>query len=310
MKAVAAWMSNRGLQGVAPSANEVRAFCPFHAGDIPTLAVYATGRFVCWSARCGERGNWKELAIRIGGSPPTRGRLLHQATVTVYPEAHLYLYPYAYQSLAERGISAKLAHDYNIRWDTRPARDALLLPSHDEKAQVVGLTWRYKDARRYRHHPGMPRDRLLYGLFRHEGHAAVLVEGFFDKLRLAHFGVPSLSSYGAALTDRQVAVMVASGVTELVVMYDNDLAGFVGAIRAWDVAHNRVDITFAMAYTGLWPKDPGESDWPTLRRLLQQPVGLDEMWRNATERWEAEWHRMRLKRLPGFGRPKRGGRKW
>jgi hypothetical protein len=292
MRAVAAWLVLRGVERVQASAHEVRAMCPFHAGDIPTLAVYESGRFVCWSARCAARGTWQQLADRVGGTPPDRRALVPRQEMVVYPEAYLHGYPYAYRELARRGIGARVAHAFNVRWDIRPERGALLLPSHSSSGQMVGVTWRYPDDRRYRHHRGFPRGRLCYGLHLLRGRTmAVVTEGFFDTLRLVQFGIPALSTYGASLTEDQVTELVTAGIDCLVFMYDNDLAGFTGAFRAWDLAHNKVDIHFAMGYKGAWPKDPGESDWTTVRRLLNHPVDLGTLWREATERW-AECHEM------------------
>jgi DNA primase len=87
--------------------------------------------------------------------------------------------------------------------------------------------------------PVFSKGRLLYGLnyarnnIRREN-KAVLVEGYFDVVRLVEFGIENVvAPLGTALTDEQVALL-GRYTRNVVLLYDSDAAGLKATFRAGD----------------------------------------------------------------------------
>ncbi len=121
----------------------------------------------------------------------------------------------------------------------------LLFPIHDLRGRVVGFGGRVlgEGEPKYLNSPDTPifhKGTLLYNL--HAGkHAirraerAVVVEGYFDVLRLVDVGVEEVvAPLGTALTPEQ-AQLVKRYTKNVVLLYDNDAAGLRASFRAGDV---------------------------------------------------------------------------
>jgi DNA primase len=120
----------------------------------------------------------------------------------------------------------------------------LLFPIHDLRGRVVGFGGRIvgEGEPKYLNSPDSPifhKGRLLYQL--HEAkHAirkaerAVIVEGYFDVLRLVDAGVEeAVAPLGTALT-RDQADLLKRYTKSVVLLYDNDAAGLRASFRAAD----------------------------------------------------------------------------
>jgi DNA primase len=123
-------------------------------------------------------------------------------------------------------------------------RQRLLFPIHDLRGRVVGFGGRSLDGRepKYLNSPETPifhKGGMLYNLhhakqaIRREG-AALLVEGYFDVLRLLLAGVDHVvAPMGTALTPEQAGLL--KRFTPLVVLlYDSDAAGLRATFRTAD----------------------------------------------------------------------------
>lgn len=277
--ALAAWLEHAGLQRVSGTGQGARATCPFHDDPHRTFAVYTNGRYRCWSTRCGKSGFIKELEELFGITAPVlvEALALPADEMPEIPRARLAPYRYAYEEAAKRGIPKSEVEAWDLRWDHRPEKKAILIPVHDDRGRIVSCIWRFSDSRRYRNHPGLPRASLLYGLWRVTGDEVYLCEGPGDAWKLWSLGYQAVASLGAHLTEGQVAALARRGIGSVVIWYDNDKAGFEGAMLAADRLHGLVDVSFAMGYAGSWPKDPGECDAITAARLSRQRLGIREL---------------------------------
>ncbi len=123
-------------------------------------------------------------------------------------------------------------------------RERLLFPIHDLRGRVVGFGGRLlRDGEpKYLNSPETPlfqKGRLLYNL--HAARAAIrqqatvlLVEGYFDVLRLVLAGVEYVvAGLGTALTPDQ-AVLLRRTAQAAVLLYDSDAAGLRATFRAGD----------------------------------------------------------------------------
>jgi DNA primase len=123
-------------------------------------------------------------------------------------------------------------------------RARLLFPIHDLRGRVVGFGGRLlgPGEPKYLNSPETPifsKGRMLYNLhsakqaIRRE-ESALLVEGYFDVLRLSLAGVDNVvAPLGTALTGEQAALL-RRYTTSVTLLYDSDLAGLRATFRAGD----------------------------------------------------------------------------
>lgn len=124
-------------------------------------------------------------------------------------------------------------------------RNRLIFPLHDLRGRVVGFGGRLlgDGEPKYLNSPETPifhKGEQLYHLhvarnaIRKEGFA-LLVEGYFDALRLAHAGIDHVvAPLGTALTGAQ-AKLLRRYTQDVVLCYDGDKAGTAASFRAADV---------------------------------------------------------------------------
>jgi DNA primase len=143
--------------------------------------------------------------------------------------------------LLEAGLAARRA-DGSVRprfWNR------LLFPIHDLRGRVVGFGGRVlgEGEPKYLNSPDSPifhKGSLLYNLHdaKHairKSERAVVVEGYFDVLRLVESGIEeSVAPLGTGLTVDQ-AQLLKRYTQSVVLLYDNDAAGLRASFRAADV---------------------------------------------------------------------------
>lgn len=123
-------------------------------------------------------------------------------------------------------------------------RGRLLFPIHDLRSRVVGFGGRILDQGepKYLNSPETPifhKGQLLYHLHvaKHamrKAERAILVEGYFDVLRLAHAGIEEVvAPLGTGLTADQ-AQLIKRHTAQVILLYDSDAAGLRATFRAGD----------------------------------------------------------------------------
>jgi DNA primase len=112
-------------------------------------------------------------------------------------------------------------------------RGRMVFPIHDERGELVAYAGRAMDGRepRYLFPPGFRKSQVVFNLHRaiksaaRQGGVAIVVEGFFDCLKVHQAGYGNVVALmGASVSDRQ-AELLDTHFRELVVMLDGDAAG-------------------------------------------------------------------------------------
>ena len=123
-------------------------------------------------------------------------------------------------------------------------RDRLTFPIHDIRGRVVGFGGRIlgKGEPKYLNSPETPiyhKGRLVYNLHNakhaiRQAECVLLVEGYFDVLRLAQAGIDHVvAPLGTALTSDQAAILKRY-TSRAVILYDSDQAGLRATFRTAD----------------------------------------------------------------------------
>jgi DNA primase len=164
----------------------------------------------------------------------------------------------------------------------------LLFPIHDLKGRVVGFGGRIlgEGEPKYLNSPDSPvfhKGQLLYNLhhakqaIRQRGQA-VVVEGYFDVLRLLDVGLDHVvAPLGTSLTSQQ-ALLIRRFAEEVVLLYDSDSAGLRASFRAGDVLLSAgCRVLVATLPSGEDPDGFARSQGkPGVERLLEDAVDVLE----------------------------------
>jgi DNA primase len=138
----------------------------------------------------------------------------------------------AHPYLAARGISLATAEQFGIGFYRGVGifRGRLVIPIHNERWELVAYCGRTLDGTRprYRSPAGFPKAEILFNLHRAAPAGqqnVVVVEGFFDCLKLHQAGVPAaVALTGAALADSQQRALL-EHFRNVILMLDGDTAG-------------------------------------------------------------------------------------
>jgi DNA primase len=149
--------------------------------------------------------------------------------------------PMAY--VVRRGFSPEVLNSWLVGYDEVSGR--ITIPIHDEDGALVGIKGRawWPDARprycaigdvqgrepRYGFQT-YQKARHVFGLHRAQAHSCVVVEGELNAVALAQMGVDAVAVAGSEFSDRQ-ARLIGSRFAEVVVYFDDDEAGYVGATK-------------------------------------------------------------------------------
>lgn len=167
-------------------------------------------------------------------------------------------------------------------------RGRLLFPIHDLRSRVVAFGGRIlgEGEPKYLNSPDTPifhKGKLLYNLHvaRHamrKAERAILVEGYFDVLRVALVGIEEVAApLGTGLTPEQ-AQLVKRHAPHVILLYDSDDAGLRATFRAGDeLLRERLRVSVATLPLG---EDPD-----TLVRA-QGAAGLEALLKDAVDVFE------------------------
>lgn len=137
--------------------------------------------------------------------------------------------------LEQRGILGQTAARFGVGYygGSGFLRGRMVFPIHDEGGALVAYAGRTMDGRepRYLFPPGFHKSQVVFNLHRavefaaRQGGVAIVVEGFFDCLKVHQAGYGNVVALmGASLSDRQ-SELLHTYFRKLVVMLDGDEAG-------------------------------------------------------------------------------------
>jgi DNA primase len=137
--------------------------------------------------------------------------------------------------LEQRGIQGQTAAWFGVGYygGSGFLRGRMVFPIHDEGGALVAYAGRTMDGRepRYLFPPGFHKSQVVFNLHRavefaaRQGGVAIVVEGFFDCLKVHQAGYGNVVALlGASLSDRQ-SELLHTYFRKLVVMLDGDEAG-------------------------------------------------------------------------------------
>jgi len=221
-----------------------------------------------WSDVSGETGLSEQLVSK-GKNTGRSQEKLPRLSFALRLRWHCYL--------EQRGIQWQTAASFGVGYygGSGLMRGRIVFPIHDERGELVAYAGRTMDGRepRYLFPPGFHKSQVVFNIHRavesagRLGGVAIVVEGFFDCLKVHQAGYSNVVALmGATISDRQLELLV-TYFRELVVMLDGDEAGRrasrVLAAR-WPTAH------MAWVPAGSQPDQLSSEE---IERILRIPSG-------------------------------------
>lgn len=238
---------------------QYRGRCPIHRGEGRDAFHAHLGKNVFHCFACGAGGNVldlvaeleqcsaREAALRLqrrygagGWSPaPRQSEPGEGQLVTEKREGNPVL-PFSLPGLAvdhpyvsDRGLSPETASRFEIGYHAGPGimTGRLAIPIHDEYGRLVAYCGRSVagEPPRYKFPAGFRKSAVLFNYHRAAaGCGVVVVEGFFDCMRVHQAGFSSVVALMGSALSQQQADLLAGRFTEIVLMLDGDPAGQAG----------------------------------------------------------------------------------
>jgi DNA primase len=284
-------------------AHHYRGPCPLHAGEGREAFHVDTAQqlFHCFSCGaggtvldlvaslegCGVREAAQQLASwQYGGGPQWAACVrCREATVTKKRE----LGPLGFRLrgvdgrhpyLQARGVAQRTIAEFGIGFYAGPGllSRRVVIPIHDERGQLVAYCGRSLDGSepRYKFPPGFAKSQVLFNLHRAAAagqETVIVVEGFFDCLRVHQAGFRSVVALmGSAPYQRQCELLT-ERFRRIVLMLDGDEAGRRGsAVTATRLAGCCPVLVVGLA-TNSQPDRLSETD---IQKILQGEGGISK----------------------------------
>jgi DNA primase len=136
---------------------------------------------------------------------------------------------HAHPYLNERGVGAEIAQKFGIGFFSGKGsmHDRIVIPIHNSNGELVAYAGRSIDGSepRYKFPTGFHKSLELYNLHRVKDElSVVLVEGFFDCMKVTQAGFPSIALMGSTMSNAQEE-LIRQHFAHVVVMLDGDEAG-------------------------------------------------------------------------------------
>jgi len=151
---------------------------------------------------------------------------------------------HAHPYLKERGVSLEIAEKFGVGFfpGKGSMHNRIVIPVHNAKGELVAYAGRSIDgsAPRYKFPAGFQKRRELYNVHRvRDEVSVVLVEGFFDCIKVTEAGFPCVALMGSTMSDAQEE-LIRQHFAHVVVMLDGDDAGRGAAEKIADQLCNVV----------------------------------------------------------------------
>ena len=175
--------------------------------------------------------------------------------------------------LKERGVTEETAQKFGVGFflGKGSMHDRIVIPIHNPKGELVAYAGRAIDGSepRYKFPAGFYKSMELYNVHRvRDEVSVVLVEGFFDCMKVMQAGFPCVALMGSTMSDAQEE-LIREHFAHVVVMLDGDEAGRGAAEEIADRLRSAVyQVEVVALADGVQPDQLSEQD---VHQVLDSP---------------------------------------
>jgi DNA primase len=275
------------------SGNEIHCLCPFHQDNRVSFSINSlTGKWICFRG-CGK-GSLETLAARLGKTiddfyitdDDIQLRLedtISQETTDFFRkhvggfcQSGTKLGKKLERYMKSRGVSYNIVNEFDIRISND---EEIMYPvrSRDigSSSKVVGILLQRIGEKAIS--PGFEKSNYLYGMCETkkwiECDTFVICEGPIDLLHIYQAGYAGGALMGSSISDRQVQWVLSTGIDDIVIFTDYDLAGVRCAKEIVDKLVAKGVLPSVVRWQDIPNKkigsDPGELSRREIRRLVE-----------------------------------------
>jgi len=287
-------LGHYGINGLGKKGDELSGRCPLHEGKGKnTLHVNLTKNvFNCFS--CKARGNvldfvaaMEKCSLRDAGlklqewfsistlaatgsvkeKPESRG-VEESPAINKPLSFQLAGINHEHEYLKARGITPETARTFGVGYfkGKGSMNGRIVIPIHNERGDLVAYAGRATDDSepRYKLPAGFHKSLELFNLHRVTKPEVILVEGFFDCMKVHQAGFAAVALMGCSLSEAQEQLLAAK-CERVVVMLDGDEPGQEAAAECLTRLGRRMWARVASVPVG---KQPDQLSGEELRQLL------------------------------------------
>ena len=284
------WLKEKG--------DELRGRCPVHqgAGQNSFHVNLSKNAFHCFSCKAHgnvldfvaamEKCSVRDAAIKlaewftVSGEPAAApanekpadsgGGVGESVTAVNKPLSfHLKSVDCSHPYLAERGISKETAEYFGVGFFSGKGsmNGRIVIPIHNQHGELVAYAGRAVDGSqpRYKLPAGFHKSLELFNLHRVTRPEVILVEGFFDCMKIHQTGFPSVALMGSCLSEAQEELLI-SKFERVVLTLDGDEPGRQATAECLTRLAGRMWVRAARVPEGTQPDQMSSEE---LQRILQ-----------------------------------------
>lgn len=282
-------LEDYGVEKINASGANLTCCCPLpeHKDHNPSFSINEeTGLWLCFG--CGKRGNYFHFISLMEGitykeakdnfrnnfSQHYYNRMIEDSLESLERNEQeeksftvnlttLPINKYAdwLQVLNKLNIKPEIALKFGLSiCEEEPYKKRLAIPIYENGT----LFWELRDltkksAKKCLYTKGTKTGKILYECVVDKNNPfGFLCEGTKDALTVAGYGFNSFSCFGLNISERQMSLILKSGIKKLYILYDSDEPGVQGAERNYKYIHNFIDCKIIKYPKDFGFKDPNE----------------------------------------------------
>jgi DNA primase len=276
-------LGHLGVQIASVGLKEITAHCPFHTDAHPSFSMsIQSGLFICY--QCSARGTLPMLVQMVDGGESGTIELLRKVRYEasrrprqkssekeekepspvdpfiLFAKYETFGRPPEW-ALKDRKFSDDEAAEFGIKWDR-----GWVIPIWSPENLPDLWGWQFKRMDFVSNYPkAVKKSQTLFGYRELRGTSAVLVESPLDVVRLAAGGIEAVASYGAFVSNAQLALLV-DRVSSVILALDNDREGKEQTVKVRRRLGRLMPTRMISMPEGV--KDPGELSDRQVRRVF------------------------------------------
>lgn len=282
-------LEDYGVEKIGSSGSNLTCCCPLpnHKDHTPSFSINEnTGLWLCFG--CGRKGNYYHFISAMEGISYQEAQDNFRSVYSQHYYNHLITdsvdsleraeqedksfstslltnpinqYQDWLQILDKLNIKPEIALKFGLSiCEQEPYKKRLAIPLYENET----LFWELRDLtkkspKKCLYTKGTKTGKILYECMIDKNNPfGFLCEGTKDALTVAGYGFNSFSCFGLNISERQMSLILKSGIKTLYIMYDSDEAGVEGAKRNFKYIRNFIDCNVIKYPQGFPYKDPNE----------------------------------------------------
>ncbi len=276
--------------------DQYRGRCPIHGGEGREAFHVNLARniFHCFACRAGgtvldfvaamegctlrdAADKLRHMAVPVNPASSCKEKLVTENRKEPLPLGfHLRGVDSSHPYLAARGIANRTAVDFGVGFYPGPGLlgARLVIPIHNSRGELVAYCGRSLDGTRprYRFPPGFAKSQVLFNLHRAaatDQTAVVVVEGFFDCLKVYQAGIRSVVALMGVALYKASQRALTERFQQVVLMLDGDAAGQLASRTIADRLTSRCTVQLVRLPPNAQPDQLSEEQ---IRNVLQMTL--------------------------------------